>query len=119
LTTVPAPVEAPSVLLRLEGVEQYYGEKIKILGPIDLDVREGEFLSLVGPSGCGKSTLLRIVAGVLKPTAGTVRVGGRALKGVNTRAAMVFQSFALFPWLKVVENVAVGLEARGCRRGSG
>jgi NitT/TauT family transport system ATP-binding protein len=115
LTTepAPAPVEAPGVLLRLEGVEQYYGEKIKILGPIDLEVREGEFLSLVGPSGCGKSTLLRIVAGVLKPTAGTVRVGSRPLQGVNRRAAMVFQSFALFPWLKVIENVAVGLEARG------
>ena len=110
---MPLPVEAPGVLLRLDAVEQYYGEKIKILGPIDLEVREGEFLSLVGPSGCGKSTLLRMVAGVLKPTVGTVRVGDRPLKGVNTRAAMVFQSFALFPWLKVVENVALGLEARG------
>ena len=109
----PAPVEAPGVLLRLESVEQFYGEKIRILGPIDLDVREREFLSLVGPSGCGKSTLLRIVAGLLRPTAGSVRVGGRLLKGVNARAAMVFQSFALFPWLKVIENVAVGLEARG------
>jgi NitT/TauT family transport system ATP-binding protein len=115
LTTepAPAPAEARGVLVRLEGVEQYYGEKIKILGPIDLEVREGEFLSLVGPSGCGKSTLLRIVAGVLKPTTGTVRVGSRPLQGVNRRAAMVFQSFALFPWLKVIENVVVGLEARG------
>jgi NitT/TauT family transport system ATP-binding protein len=113
LTTVPATVEAPAVLLRLEGVEQYYGDTIKILGPVDLEVREGQFLSLVGPSGCGKSTLLRIVTGVLKPSAGTVRVAGHPLKGVNTRAAMVFQSFALFPWLKVVDNVAVGLEARG------
>jgi NitT/TauT family transport system ATP-binding protein len=76
-------------------------------------VREGEFLSLVGPSGCGKSTLLRIVAGVLSPTRGVVRVGGRPLTGANEAAAMVFQSFALFPWLSVVDNVALGLEARG------
>ena len=99
--------------MRLEAVEQLYDRKIRILGPIDLDVRQGEFLSLVGPSGCGKSTLLRIVAGVLAPTRGVVRVGGRPLTGVNDRAAMVFQSFALFPWLTVVDNVAVGLEARG------
>jgi len=117
LTTVSAaaPVSAGSrgARLRLEGVEQFYGEKIRILGPIDLDVREGEFLSLVGPSGCGKSTLLRIAAGVLRPSAGRVLMDGRPLSGVNTRAAMVFQSFALFPWLTVVDNVAVGLEARG------
>jgi NitT/TauT family transport system ATP-binding protein len=115
LTPVPIPIPAgtASALLRLEGVEQLYGDTIRILGPLDLEVREGEFLSLVGPSGCGKSTLLRIAAGVLRPTAGRVLMGGRPLKGVNTRAAMVFQSFALFPWLKVVENVGVGLEARG------
>ncbi len=117
MTTVSAaaPVSAGSrgARLRLEGVEQFYGEKIRILGPIDLDVREGEFLSLVGPSGCGKSTLLRIAAGVLRPSAGRVLMDGRPLSGVNTRAAMVFQSFALFPWLTVVDNVAVGLEARG------
>ena len=115
MTPVPTPIpaEAASPLLRLEGVEQLYGDRIRILGPLDLEVREREFLSLVGPSGCGKSTLLRIAAGVLRPTAGRVLMGGRPLKGVNTRAAMVFQSFALFPWLKVVENVGVGLEARG------
>jgi NitT/TauT family transport system ATP-binding protein len=74
---------------------------------------EGEFVSLVGPSGCGKSTLLRIVAGVLSPTKGSLRLRGGALRGVNRHAAMVFQSFALFPWMTVVENVALGLEARG------
>ena len=101
------------LLVRLDAVEQLYDRKIRILGPIDLEVREGEFLSLVGPSGCGKSTLLRIVAGVLAPTRGTVRLADRPLVGVNHGAAMVFQSFALFPCLTVVENVAVGLEARG------
>jgi len=101
------------LLVRLEGVEQLYDRKIRILGPIDLEVREGEFLSLVGPSGCGKSTLLRIVAGVLAPTRGAVHLADRPLVGVNHGAAMVFQSFALFPWLTVVDNVAVGLEAQG------
>jgi NitT/TauT family transport system ATP-binding protein len=104
---------AASALVRLEGVEQYYDRKIRILGPLDLEVRQGEFLALVGPSGCGKSTLLRLVAGILGPTRGLVRVGGRVLKGANRDAAMVFQSFALFPWLTVVENVGLGLEARG------
>ncbi|MBI3932384.1 MAG: ABC transporter ATP-binding protein [Acidobacteria bacterium] len=106
------PRAAP-VVLRLEGVEQLYDGKIRILGPLDLEVRDGEFLSLVGPSGCGKSTLLRIVAGLLRPTGGVVRLRDRPLGGVNRSAAMVFQSFALFPWLSVVENVAVGLEAQG------
>ncbi len=74
-----------AALLRLEGVEQFYDGKIRILGPLDLEVREGEFLSLVGPSGCGKSTLLRIVAGLLRPTRGVVRVGGRAARGRQPR----------------------------------
>jgi NitT/TauT family transport system ATP-binding protein len=108
----PDSAGEPRSLLRLERIEQLY-DGIRILGPLDLEVREGEFLSLVGASGCGKSTLLRIVAGLLRPTSGVVRVGGEPLAGVNRRAAMVFQSFALFPWLTVVENVALGLEARG------
>jgi NitT/TauT family transport system ATP-binding protein len=87
LTTVPAsaPVSAEpaGALLRLEGVEQFYGEKIRILGPIDLEVREGEFLSLVGPSGCGKSTLLRIATGVLRPTAGPGPHGRAAAERVT------------------------------------
>ena len=109
---VPAEA-ARKVLVRLDAVEQLYDRKIRILGPMDLEVREGEFLSLVGPSGCGKSTLLRIVAGVLQPTRGRVFLGDRLLEGVNRSAALVFQSFALFPWLTVVDNVALGLEARG------
>jgi NitT/TauT family transport system ATP-binding protein len=111
-TAVPAEA-ARKVLVRLDGVEQLYDGKIRILGPLDLEVREGEFLSLVGPSGCGKSTLLRIVAGVLRPTRGRVFLGEQPLSGVNPRAALVFQSFALFPWLTVVDNVALGLEAQG------
>jgi NitT/TauT family transport system ATP-binding protein len=111
---MPSPgLESPKSLLRLEGLEQFYGDRIRILGPIDLEVLEGEFVSLVGPSGCGKSTLLRIVAGILRPSRGVLRFQDRRLRGVNPHAAMVFQSFALFPWMTVVENVAIGLEARG------
>src|SRR5262245_14330107 len=105
--------QAPAPLVRLQAVEQFYDRRIRILGPLDLEVRTGEFLALVGPSGCGKSTLLRLVCGVLRPTRGTIRVQDRELVGVNKHTAMVFQSFALFPWLRVVENVAIGLEARG------
>jgi NitT/TauT family transport system ATP-binding protein len=108
-----ARLETPKPLLRLEGLEQFYGERIRILGPLDLEVFEGEFIALVGPSGCGKSTLLRIVAGILKPSRGVLRFRDQRMKGVNPHAAMVFQSFALFPWMTVVENVAIGLEARG------
>jgi NitT/TauT family transport system ATP-binding protein len=104
---------AHPAVVRLEQVEHLYHGRIRILGPIDLEVREGELLALVGPSGCGKSTLLRIVAGILPPSRGVVWLGDRPLQGANRKAAMVFQSFALFPWLTVVDNVAIGLEARG------
>lgn len=112
--SVSSPLrQSPTVLLRLEGLEQFYDERIRILGPIDLEILEGEFVSLLGPSGCGKSTLLRVVAGILPPTRGVIRFRERLLTGINAHAAMVFQSFALFPWMTVVENVGVGLEARG------
>ena len=111
--STPAAAAEARALLRMEAVEQLYDLKIRILGPLDLEVREGEFLALVGPSGCGKSTLLRMAAGLLRPTRGRVLLRDRPLAGVNGSAGMVFQSFALFPWLNVVDNVAVGLEARG------
>jgi len=100
-------------LVRLDEVEQVYDGRFRILGPMSLDIRGGEFLALVGPSGSGKSTLLRMITGVLPPSRGTISVGGRPLRGANRDAAMVFQSFALFPWMTVLDNVALGLEARG------
>lgn len=111
--TLPTVEPARRVLVRAEGVEQLYDRKIAILGPVDLDVYEGEFLSLVGPSGGGKSTLLRIIAGLLKPSRGLIRVREKPLRGVNRKAGVVFQSFALFPWMSVIDNVSVGLEAAG------
>ena len=83
------------------------------LREISFTVREGEFIALVGPSGCGKSTLLRVLTGLVPPTEGAVLYEAKVQKSVNLDSAMVFQSFALFPWLTVMDNVEVGLEARG------
>jgi NitT/TauT family transport system ATP-binding protein len=88
------------------------GRAIPVLDDISLEVADREFVCIVGPSGCGKSTLLRIMMGLLPPTAGSVLYQGRPLEGVNLRAAMVFQSFALLPWLTVQNNVELGLKAR-------
>jgi len=89
-----------------------------VLKEISFSVREGEFVALVGPSGCGKSTLLRVLTGLILPTEGVVLYKGKALRSVNLDSAMVFQSFALFPWLTVMENIEVGLEARGLSKKS-
>jgi len=85
------------------------GREIKILEDIDLEVHAGEILAILGPSGCGKSTIVRILAGLLQPSLGQVLYHGKPLTGINPGVSMVFQSVALFPWLTVYENVAVGL----------
>ncbi len=87
-----------------------------VLDNVDVTIRAGEIVGLLGRSGSGKSTLLRIVAGLLKPTAGDVIWRGAPLTGPAEGVAMVFQSFALFPWLTVQENVELGLEAQGVGR---
>lgn len=104
------------VLQRLEKVSQVYGigeRQFTAISEMDLDIGEGEFISLLGPSGCGKSTLLRIITGLQHPTSGQVLYRGEPLSGVNPRASIIFQSFALYPWLTVQENVEVALKARG------
>ncbi len=83
------------------------------VGETTLRIRAGEFVSVVGPTGCGKSTLLNIGAGLLPPTSGTVKVFGRALQGINTRAGYMFQTEALMPWRSALDNVMVGLQYRG------
>ncbi len=90
--------------------------EFKVLNDISLAVRSGEVLALLGRSGSGKSTLLRIMAGLIPPSLGQVFSQGNILKGANNDVAMVFQSFALLPWLTVQENVELGLEARGIKR---
>jgi NitT/TauT family transport system ATP-binding protein len=87
-----------------------------VLSDVSLDVRSGEVVALLGRSGSGKSTLLRIMAGLIPPSQGRVLSDGKPLQGANNNVAMVFQSFALLPWLTVQENVELGLEARGDKR---
>ncbi|MER7003845.1 nitrate/sulfonate/bicarbonate ABC transporter ATP-binding protein [Dactylosporangium sp. NPDC000555] len=87
--------------------------ELPVLAGIDLQIREGEIVGLLGRSGSGKSTLLRCLAGLIPPSAGTVSYKGAMLTGSNPGTAMVFQTFALLPWLTVQQNVELGLEARG------
>jgi NitT/TauT family transport system ATP-binding protein len=85
---------------------------------VTLAISRGEVLALLGRSGSGKSTLLRMMAGLIPPSEGTITNGGETLRGPNLDVSMVFQSFALLPWLTVLENVELGLEARGVNRAS-
>ena len=100
-------------VLRVRGVRKQFGPSIRALDGIDLDVREGEFVCLLGPSGCGKSTLLNILAGFVAPDAGTVEAFGKPINGPGPDRAMVFQEYALFPWMTVAENIAFGLQIKG------
>jgi NitT/TauT family transport system ATP-binding protein len=89
------------------------GEDLLVLEKVDLTIRAGEMVGLLGRSGSGKSTLLRIIAGLIAPSSGQAECRGEAIKGPPNGVAMVFQSFALFPWLTVLQNVELGLEALG------
>jgi NitT/TauT family transport system ATP-binding protein len=89
------------------------GRPLPVLDDINIEVAEGEFVALLGRSGSGKSTLLRCIAGLMTPTEGEVQFRGVPLTGTNRETAMVFQTFALMPWLTVQQNVEIGLEARG------
>jgi NitT/TauT family transport system ATP-binding protein len=109
-----------TMLVSIQNCRQSYpkdaSSDVIILDDVQLSLREGEIVGLLGRSGSGKSTLLRIVSGLLKPTAGDVRWRGQPITGPVKGVSMVFQSFALFPWLTVEENVALGLEAQGVPR---
>ena len=106
--------ETAAPLIELIGIDMRFGEadgeNTKILEDINLTVQAHDVLALLGPSGCGKSTIVRILTGLIRPTSGIVKVSGQPLKGINPGVAMVFQNFALFPWLTVRENILLGLE---------
>ena len=102
-------------LLCIRGVERRFDTTLA-LQATDLDVAENDFITILGPSGCGKSTLLRIVAGLDVPTAGEVLLDGRRIDGPGADRGMVFQSYTLFPWLNVLDNVCFGLRERGLPR---
>jgi NitT/TauT family transport system ATP-binding protein len=109
---------APTELITVTDVSKSFatdgGEKT-VLDNVSLTIREGEIVALLGRSGSGKSTLLRCVAGLIGPSSGTVAYRGTVLNGANPGTALVFQSFALLPWLTVLENVELGLEAKGIK----
>ena len=102
-------------LLTIRGIERRF-DKTLALQATDLDVAENDFVTILGPSGCGKSTLLRIVAGLDRQSAGEVLLDGRRIEGPGADRGMVFQSYTLFPWLSVRDNVCFGLRERGLPR---
>src|ERR1700704_4973319 len=110
---------AQEVILAADRLTKYYAgkdQRILVLDTITLELRAGEFVALLGPSGSGKSTLLRTLAGRVKPSSGQVLVHGQPLDGPNPQVAIVFQSFALYPWLTVLQNVELGLLAKDVPR---
>jgi NitT/TauT family transport system ATP-binding protein len=97
--------------VRLRGVTKTYDSGVMALGPLDLDVERGEFISLLGPSGCGKSTALRLIAGLNAPTSGTVEISRRPIEARGTHSiGFVFQEPTLMPWASVWENVRLPLK---------
>jgi spermidine/putrescine ABC transporter ATP-binding subunit len=111
-------MEGLRTIVTLAGVTKRYDDLVAV-DAVDLDVRDGEFLALLGPSGCGKTTTLRMIAGFEQPTAGEIVIDGAPVVGVpphKRQVNMVFQQFALFPHMSVLDNVAYGLKQRGVGR---
>jgi NitT/TauT family transport system ATP-binding protein len=115
MTTTATVTVAP--IIEARQLEKFYrqpdGTRIQVISPTDLGVYPGQIIALLGPSGCGKSTLLRMLTGLSPSSAGSVYWHGQPVHGETLNVAIVFQSFALFPWLTVLENVEAPLEARG------
>ena len=101
------------IILNTEGIGVTYQESIIALKNVSLYVPAAKLTAILGPSGCGKTTLLKVIAGLIEPTAGTVKVRGKEIAGPGPDRALVFQDFALLPWATVLQNVGFGLRARG------
>ena len=114
---VPAAPPAVNAIIRAEKIEKYYAQpsqnRIQVISATDLNIVPGEILALLGPSGSGKSTMLRMLTGLSTPSAGQVYWHGTPIAEAEINVSIVFQSFALFPWLTVLENVEAPLQARG------
>lgn len=102
-------------MIKIENVGKKFGDH-EVLQGINLEVAKGEFLVLLGASGCGKSTLINLIAGFTPPTSGRILVNDHEVKDVDPSSGMVFQQYALFPWMTVIENVAFGLKLRGINK---
>jgi NitT/TauT family transport system ATP-binding protein len=113
----PAPHVQPSPIIEARQIEKYFqqpeGREIQVVAPMDLSIEPNTIFALLGPSGSGKSTILRMLSGLISPSRGEVLWHGQPLHGSCPNVAIVFQSFALFPWLTVIENVEAPLLARG------
>ncbi len=113
----PATDSQVSPIIRAEQIQKYYAQpsqnRIQVISPTDLSIVPGEILALLGPSGSGKSTMLRMLSGLSKPSAGQVYWHEKPIAEAEINVSIVFQSFALFPWLTVLENVEAPLQARG------
>lgn len=110
--------EERNIKLKIDNVKKVYnsrnGEMVALNG-VNLDIAENEFICVVGPSGCGKSTLLNIIAGLLEPSSGAVYCDGKKVEGTGTERGVVFQQYALFPWMTVKKNVMFGLNLQGIK----
>ncbi|MEM1431834.1 MAG: ABC transporter ATP-binding protein [Pseudomonadota bacterium] len=113
-TADPASARPVSpAIIEVDGINKVYAGDVVALKDIHLEFNRGELTSLLGPSGCGKTTLLKIIAGLLEPNSGEVRVNGQPVSGPGRERAFVFQDFALMPWATVLRNAAFGLEVQG------
>ncbi len=115
--TMTANPKIESILCEVRDVSHDFtlpnGQRMRVLENISLAIKPNEVVALLGPSGCGKSTILRILAGLIQPTKGEALYHGKALQGLNPGVAIVFQSFALYPWMTVKENIQIVLKVKG------
>src|SRR5271165_5937829 len=103
-------VSETALMVELDGVAKKFPNGRSVLDPLTLEIRKGEFVTLIGPSGCGKSTLLKLISGLTPPTQGTVHVDGLTTANAREMMSFVFQDPTLLPWRTVLQNVCLGME---------